>query len=198
MIRRPPRSTLFPYTTLFRSLLAQNELLHLPGGGLRQVTELDGGGTFEVRDVLAAELDDVWLGRRRAGLERDERLGPLAPLRVGDRDHRALEHRGMPGDGLLDLDRRDVLAARDDDVLLPVPQLDVAVRVPDGEVARMEPAAAEGLGGRVALVEVALHRVVAPHDHLAERLAVARHVVHAAVHDAHEVEERVALPLAGR
>src|SRR5438034_9155530 len=74
---------------------------------------------------------------------------------------------------------------------------DVAVRVPDGEVARMEPAAAEGLGGRVALVEVALHRVVAPHDHLAERLAVARHVVHAAVHDAAEGEERVALPLAG-
>src|SRR2546430_4042365 len=25
MIRRPPRSTLFPYTTLFRSLLAQGE-----------------------------------------------------------------------------------------------------------------------------------------------------------------------------
>src|SRR3989449_9230472 len=47
------------------------------------------------------------------------------------------------------------------------------------------------------LFRSALHRVVAPHDHLAERLAVARHVVHAAVHDAHEVEERVALPLAG-
>src|SRR5256885_6733356 len=29
MIRRPPRSTLFPYTTLFRSHLA-----HLPGGPL--------------------------------------------------------------------------------------------------------------------------------------------------------------------
>src|SRR5260221_8786444 len=27
MIRRPPRSTLFPYTTLFRSLLAVNEAL---------------------------------------------------------------------------------------------------------------------------------------------------------------------------
>src|SRR3712207_8754924 len=26
MIRRPPRSTLFPYTTLFRSLLAQSRL----------------------------------------------------------------------------------------------------------------------------------------------------------------------------
>src|SRR3712207_7240937 len=27
MIRRPPRSTLFPYTTLFRSLLAERSLL---------------------------------------------------------------------------------------------------------------------------------------------------------------------------
>src|SRR5207253_5534008 len=33
MIRRPPRSTLFPYTTLFRSLMVQ-ELL--PGGGESQ------------------------------------------------------------------------------------------------------------------------------------------------------------------
>src|SRR3712207_8725734 len=28
MIRRPPRSTLFPYTTLFRSALAERELGH--------------------------------------------------------------------------------------------------------------------------------------------------------------------------
>src|SRR2546425_6215857 len=32
MIRRPPRSTLFPYTTLFRSHLI--ELPHRPAGGL--------------------------------------------------------------------------------------------------------------------------------------------------------------------
>src|SRR5258705_6068044 len=30
MIRRPPRSTLFPYTTLFRSLFRMDELLELP------------------------------------------------------------------------------------------------------------------------------------------------------------------------
>src|SRR2546422_7253681 len=29
MIRRPPRSTLFPYTTLFRSLFAANWKMHL-------------------------------------------------------------------------------------------------------------------------------------------------------------------------
>src|SRR3712207_9578152 len=65
MIRRPPRSTLFPYTTLFRSerdaragrvleeevhdrLAAQGrQLLHLAGGDLRHVLgdveNLDGG-----------------------------------------------------------------------------------------------------------------------------------------------------------
>src|SRR5690554_6984784 len=30
MIRRPPRSTLFPYTTLFRSLLTGNLVKHYP------------------------------------------------------------------------------------------------------------------------------------------------------------------------
>src|SRR5258708_21794100 len=30
MIRRPPRSTLFPYTTLFRSLSGRRFLLHFP------------------------------------------------------------------------------------------------------------------------------------------------------------------------
>src|SRR2546423_6269139 len=34
MIRRPPRSTLFPYTTLFRSCLHQAALGDLPGDGL--------------------------------------------------------------------------------------------------------------------------------------------------------------------
>src|SRR5256886_16335368 len=38
MIRRPPRSTLFPYTTLFRSALDQRRLLDLP----REVTVVRG------------------------------------------------------------------------------------------------------------------------------------------------------------
>src|SRR2546430_11688347 len=33
MIRRPPRSTLFPYTTLFRSQERRAALLHLGGAG---------------------------------------------------------------------------------------------------------------------------------------------------------------------
>src|SRR5258708_14120784 len=37
MIRRPPRSTLFPYTTLFRSLLSILAILSIPGLGLQMV-----------------------------------------------------------------------------------------------------------------------------------------------------------------
>src|SRR5258706_5999866 len=52
MIRRPPRSTLFPYTTLFRSLEflagAQGEVCGQPGNALEQLgafgTDQFGGG----------------------------------------------------------------------------------------------------------------------------------------------------------
>src|SRR3712207_7870998 len=37
MIRRPPRSTLFPYTTLFRSVVRQD---HATGGQLRHVHQV--------------------------------------------------------------------------------------------------------------------------------------------------------------
>src|SRR5260370_24565054 len=59
MIRRPPRSTLFPYTTLFRSLGAAGQL-HLAE---QQVAELLRRARVEVR--IAGEL--AYLGFQRAG-----------------------------------------------------------------------------------------------------------------------------------
>src|SRR5438034_5746769 len=42
MIRRPPRSTLFPYTTLFRSEVGAEEVLGLLGArGLGELHEID-------------------------------------------------------------------------------------------------------------------------------------------------------------
>src|SRR5437899_8038939 len=38
MIRRPPRSTLFPYTTLFRSKLVSNKYLKMAGGEIALTT----------------------------------------------------------------------------------------------------------------------------------------------------------------
>src|SRR5262249_49494877 len=106
-----PKHLVDPLLPALPLLLAKDELLHLAGRRLRQVAELDGRRALEVRDVLAAELDDLRLGGPLPRLQGDERLGPLAPLVVRDRDHRALEDGRMARDALLDLDGRDVLAA---------------------------------------------------------------------------------------
>src|SRR3989475_13268064 len=73
MIRRPPRSTLFPYTTLFRSKVGR---LH-DGAGVRQrllachravaPTEDAGGGAARRRQRLEAEPGE---DARRAGVPR--------------------------------------------------------------------------------------------------------------------------------
>src|SRR2546422_2072754 len=49
MIRRPPRSTLFPYTTLFRSRFSRLPHLETPAGKHRQV-ELRGARDGAPRD----------------------------------------------------------------------------------------------------------------------------------------------------
>src|SRR5258708_8073137 len=47
MIRRPPRSTLFPYTTLFRShRLKSDEAFHFYMGGPMTIVELKPSGEF--------------------------------------------------------------------------------------------------------------------------------------------------------
>src|SRR5262249_28310507 len=101
--------------------------------------------------------------------------------------HRAFEHSRMSADRLLDLDARDVLAAGDNDVLVPVAELDVAVRVPYGEITGVEPAAAKRLLGRCLVRKVAAHHVVAAHYHLAHPGVVARDVIHVLVDDADKI-----------
>src|SRR3712207_7288945 len=52
MIRRPPRSTLFPYTTLFRSRLLRPVAQHGADGGRRSVI-----GVVVDNDVVAQAVD---------------------------------------------------------------------------------------------------------------------------------------------
>src|SRR2546422_6544275 len=51
MIRRPPRSTLFPYTTLFRSRRSRDSLLYVERSSL-------GSGTFEQRTTVLLDPAD--------------------------------------------------------------------------------------------------------------------------------------------
>src|SRR5256885_6448952 len=56
MIRRPPRSTLFPYTTLFRSLIQQGlQLGHRPGRGLLGVLPAALGAGADVAGHVLGE-----------------------------------------------------------------------------------------------------------------------------------------------
>src|SRR2546426_12488482 len=67
MIRRPPRSTLFPYTTLFRSLLTQVlepavvDLGHPKGDVYRVGPDSDGGAVPAAR-VKIQQATDAGLG----------------------------------------------------------------------------------------------------------------------------------------
>src|SRR5256886_9816546 len=63
MIRRPPRSTLFPYTTLFRSLRRDAHLLHL----LRDFRPVDEG-----LDALALGGHQPGVGLRQGKRERQQ------------------------------------------------------------------------------------------------------------------------------
>src|SRR2546430_6097808 len=73
MIRRPPRSTLFPYTTLFRSVegrgLEIDGLVHVVGGGVISVGE--------------PVLEDFLFGRSR--FEGDVAFEPGTPEQKIDR-----------------------------------------------------------------------------------------------------------------
>src|SRR5690349_22729504 len=64
MIRRPPRSTLFPYTTLFRSSTGQREVLERLDRGLDAERPGHDGIHVEVARVEPVRQVDVLLGVR--------------------------------------------------------------------------------------------------------------------------------------
>src|SRR5260221_8228820 len=118
MIRRPPRSTLFPYTTLFRSVVAAG-IGHrpMPGDGLDHLIDaVAGGRSVAVADRAAAASVGAGrcAGRARLGVARTfNRLiaGEAHEGRRGgvlDCDGLVLVaviaagigHHPMPGDGL--------------------------------------------------------------------------------------------------
>ena len=91
-------------------------------------------------DPLAHPLLDLRRIADRAGPGLDEGDDLVAEPRVGDPDHRRLEHVGMLVQHLLDLARIDVVAVADDHVLEPVDDEQIPVVVDVAEVAGREPA----------------------------------------------------------
>ena len=118
---------------------------------------------LEPGQPAADVLDDLRLGRRsRPSCSVTYAAGTSPQRSSGTAITAASSTAGWLGDGLLDLDRGDVLAAGDDHVLAAVAQLDVPVGVQHAEVAGAEPAVRRGLRGVASgVVVVAEHDVVA-------------------------------------
>src|SRR2546428_10928159 len=94
MIRRPPRSTLFPYTTLFRSRRPEGNLDELPelellgGDDARHDCEAQARGDEPLQRLRAAELDHHVEGVRcdprllQVAVDDGARAGPRLPADI--------------------------------------------------------------------------------------------------------------------
>src|SRR5688572_23528141 len=83
MLRRPPRSTLFPYTTLFRSLAGDDVYVNIAGG----MTVEEPAADLSVVAAVASSVRNRALAPATAvfgevGLSGEIRGIPQAPLRI--------------------------------------------------------------------------------------------------------------------
>src|SRR5256885_12203106 len=81
MIRRPPRSTLFPYTTLFRSCSPQLHLTPQPSGTTAQLTFTPCSGRTHIVEFRAA-LGDVAGWQTVPGAQGRSKLHDVSPARA--------------------------------------------------------------------------------------------------------------------
>src|SRR6266542_948047 len=128
------------------------------------IAQLDRGRALVVRHAAPAVLDEILLGRRRAGAQDHQGLDGLAPFLVGHTDYRGFGHPGVLVEAVLHLDRRHVLPARDDHVLLAVGDGDEG-SLGEAAIARVEPAVHDGLGRLLRLIPVPLEHVVGAGEH---------------------------------
>src|SRR5215216_5421537 len=96
MIRRPPRSTLFPYTTLFRS--GCRPATTTTGGSCACISSAPGFSTWSTSASRPPTTRCTWSGPAQqltAPAEEGERRRPLI-RRSGERDDRQARAREMP------------------------------------------------------------------------------------------------------
>src|SRR4051794_21962497 len=161
--RRTPSLTSRPYLPVAgvaaRSLRDGDlPLEDLAGRALGElVDEPDAAGGLVGRDVLLDERADVVLGGVLAVLERHCRADLLAQRLMRHAEHRRLADRRMLVEHLLDLPRVDVEAAADDQLLLAVDDVEVAVLVDPGHVPGPQPAVGHGVGRGVLALPVGAH-----------------------------------------
>ena len=144
------------------------EMLHLAHRVARQAsTNTYSRGTLKRASCVSRCASSARASHRRAGAPHHIGDRHLLPFRIGAADHGGFGDAGMRDQHALDLGRIDVLAARDDHVLLAVVDEEMPVGVARADVAGMIPAVAQRLGGRRRVAPVLEEHVRPAHHDLA-------------------------------
>ena len=100
---------------------------------------------FEVSELRPGKLAQLTLVGSCAFVENNEGVRRFAPPFMRESDDRHFLHGRMSQKYAFDFDRRNVLAATDDDVLYAVANFNVTIRMHDRGIASMKPSAPERL-----------------------------------------------------
>jgi hypothetical protein len=147
-----------PRARMRSSTMSRNgALLRFAGRGARQrIEQFQKLRQFVGRDLVAEEIRQFGEGHRLARLRDNRGADPLAESRIGDADRRRLQHLRVLIQHLFDLARIDVGTAADDQLLLAVDDLQIAVTVEHADIAGGEPAVgAEAAGIDLGVLVVA-------------------------------------------
>src|SRR3990167_8734584 len=110
----------------------------------------------------------------RSLLESDERARGLSPLGVRAGHYCGFEDPGVLIEDGLDFERRNILTARNNNILRTVFQLDISVGVHHSQVSRVEPPSGKSLLCRGGVFEIPLHYDVPPEERFPDCLRVGR------------------------
>ena len=149
-------------------LLSEADALQLAGGAFGDFgEEEDLARRLERRQAFGEERAQLLFVRAHALAQHDRGGDVLAQHVMRNRECDRLQDRGVIHQRLVDLARRDFLAAAIDDLLQPPRQGEVALRIDDALIAGAEPSVDEGLGVGLRVVLIAAGHAVAANDHLA-------------------------------
>ena len=104
----------------------------------------------------------------------------------------------MLGDYLFHLDGRDILATRNDHILCTVTLFDVAIGMPDTNVARVKPPTLKCYSRAFLVPIVAHHHVVPIHHHLTHCLTITRHISHHPIDHTDGIRDHITLTLSSK
>src|SRR5271165_1734396 len=122
---------------------------------------------LERREAFGEERAQLLITCRHTVAQDDRRGDVFAQHVMRNRERNRLQDRGVIHQRLVNLARRDFLAAAIDDLLQPPRQGEVALRIDDALIAGAEPSVDEGLRIRLRVVLIAAGHAVAANDHLA-------------------------------